>query len=981
MSDTFVKFNTTILKRIHKKNSILWNTRYEITFTSSPANSGTWDTTHAYAEYGDILVISNEDSESTRSRIITCYMWSNPSEPRWSNKMTWPNNSAQYKYFDFKISGLTDTIIVEKNITIAASCTRELNKYTITWKYLEAYPDTWTTSTQTYTYGAKPSRTTALTVTSGTLRNYSIGWDSLAPVTGDRTITAQYQHQGFFGVTLENCTQTDGHPINEWYPHGTTCSISVKSNTNWAFDKTGTSTASSSFPVPKTLTVKAEYIYVTTNGNYCIPSIKTGWHAYNTPCTWEPANYYSFEEGTTQKSTTENLTIAGGTYTKEPQYVRVERIDNGSYASGATINGTAINNSTYYSKDSQVQWTATSSYSYGGESVSDLSSGTTIIPGGVMTAPNPDYVECVIKGTNCSPNKTSDILKVGTKITYTAYSGYSFAEGTTGTTTSTKTVALGTITYHGTADYKLITISGTNCTADVSTGYRKLGNIITWTGSTVDTNSKYSFSNTNKDGVVTDTIVTASDTYTRKASYLWYNVTAVNGTNCNAYRTSTFSNSFIPGWYVSGTKIHWKASGSAYAMTTSNATTLSENVKAGDNSRSAVVKQYTFTLTKNDNVSSIKVWRTSSPYQGATIGSENTPLINNNNTATVYYGDILNGKATSSTGYNFNGTNTTTSITYVSGSITADKSWSPTVSKNTYTVNLDLSTLPSAIVISEQWLSLEKTNSATQYPAGSTFSYNDTIYAIIKIQGSPTGINTTASGWTQINSSGQYNTYAIGSITATGTTSSLTIKPQIIVNNYPVTISSGYGYNNVYLSTDPNAVSGSSSGTAFPYNSTVYGFAILNVHASTCSGTLISGTANTPGAIYRISSKTVSASTTSFGEITLDSNSISVCFTGDGSDTGTVEFYISSPISASGNGYMSKSESGNSITISCTTDNLYGSEDTNGIVKITYDSQYNASCILKNYAGTEIAWNSSYSFSSEGILLEVELSPGGSISS
>jgi hypothetical protein len=42
-------------------------------------------------------------------------------------------------------------------------------------------------------------------------------------------------------------------------------------------------------------------------------------------------------------------------------------------------------------------------------------------------------------------------------------------------------------------------------------------------------------------------------------------------------------------------------------MTTSNATTLSENIKAGNNDKSALVKRYTFTLTKNTNISSIKV--------------------------------------------------------------------------------------------------------------------------------------------------------------------------------------------------------------------------------------------------------------------------------------------------------------------------------------------------------------------------------------
>jgi hypothetical protein len=47
-------------------------------------------------------------------------------------------------------------------------------------------------------------------------------------------------------------------------------------------------------------------------------------------------------------------------------------------------------------------------------------------------------------------------------------------------------------------------------------------------------------------------------------------------------------------------------------------------------------------------------------------------------------------------------------------------------------------------------------------------------------------------------------------------------------------------------------------------------------------------------------------------------------------------------------------------------------------MKISHESQYSATCVLKNHAGTEIAWNSTFDFASEGILIEVELAPGGS---
>ena len=109
-------------------------------------------------------------------------------------------------------------------------------------------------------------------------------------------------------------------------------------------------------------------------------------------------------------------------------------------------------------------------------------------------------------------------------------------------------------------------------------------------------------------------------------------------------------------------------------MTESNDTTLAVDVQPGNNNRNAVVKQYTFTLTKNTNVYSIKVWRTDSPYQGATIGSSANPLLNDAGSETIYYGDTLQGIATASTGYHFDNSNITTSKSYSSGSITANKS-------------------------------------------------------------------------------------------------------------------------------------------------------------------------------------------------------------------------------------------------------------------------------------------------------------------
>ena len=99
------------------------------------------------------------------------------------------------------------------------------------------------------------------------------------------------------------------------------------------------------------------------------------------------------------------------------------------------------------------------------------------------------------------------------------------------------------------------------------------------------------------------------------------------------------------------------------------------------------VKSYTFTLTKNSNVSSIKVWRTSSPYQGAATSTESSPLINGTGTATVYYGDVLAGTASAVTGYHFDSSNSTTTKSYSNSGVTSTPSWSPTVNLNAYTAS------------------------------------------------------------------------------------------------------------------------------------------------------------------------------------------------------------------------------------------------------------------------------------------------------
>ena len=128
MGTTYKKLNVDVIKRIYKKTTILWNTEeYKITFNSQ--NSiGSWTHSSCLAYYGDIIATSTANSD--RTRIITCYKWDYPTEERWSNTITWPDNNVQYTYTNFNVN-LAGRVMIEKDMTITASCTRTLNNYPV----------------------------------------------------------------------------------------------------------------------------------------------------------------------------------------------------------------------------------------------------------------------------------------------------------------------------------------------------------------------------------------------------------------------------------------------------------------------------------------------------------------------------------------------------------------------------------------------------------------------------------------------------------------------------------------------------------------------------------------------------------------------------------------------------------------------------------------------------------------------------------
>ena len=111
--------------------------------------------------------------------------------------------------------------------------------------------------------------------------------------------------------------------------------------------------------------------------------------------------------------------------------------------------------------------------------------------------------------------------------------------------------------------------------------------------------------------------------------------------------------------------------------------------------------------------------------------------------------------------------------------------------------------------------------------------------------------------------------------------SGLTLYAQWEIAEQAVNVTAGTGVSGVYLSTNQNATSGSASGTKFNSGSTVYAFATLAKGYKAKSGWVkVSGTADTEGAKYRVSSQTVGTSTVNFGTISADLITYTITYNG-----------------------------------------------------------------------------------------------------
>lgn len=271
--------------------------------------------------------------------------------------VSYNTTDAQYTYTPSNFD-ITRTEANEGG-SVTVSQTRTLNSYTITWKWMDTY-STWTTTTQTYNYGDTPSRTSPSTVTSGNNRKVFASWNSLATVTGARTITATYTQQYYVAINRIRCTcsSSDG-----WYNSGST--ITFTANSNCAFNSTGTQTTyTPTINSGGTYTGSADYVNVTLNGTHCSGN-KSGWQSYGTTITWTASTGYCFD---TSNTTTTTTSAVPGTNSCSANYVLRYTL---------TI---SVTNSGYGSYS-----VSRTSSPYAGAATGALSSGSTIYYGDVLS--------------------------------------------------------------------------------------------------------------------------------------------------------------------------------------------------------------------------------------------------------------------------------------------------------------------------------------------------------------------------------------------------------------------------------------------------------------------------------------------------------------------------------------------------------------------------------------------------------------------
>ena len=196
--------------------------------------------------------------------------------------------------------------------------------------------------------------------------------------------------------------------------------------------------------------------------------------------------------------------------------------------------------------------------------------------------------------------------------------------------------------------------------------------------------------------------------------------------------------------------------------------------------------------------------------------------------------------------------------------ITGNVSWAPTAIANNYAVKI-----AAGEGISSVYLSSDK-NATWGSPSGTEFPFGSTVYAFAQLIHSLVPAIIVPSGWVRVDSSGSW-IYRVDSkqLNPSWNLNFGTINAGL--RSYAVTIKPSEGINSVFLSTNPDALSGSPSGTEFKATTTVYAFAAVHfqyVHRVDESKWTKIGTSGS-STVYMVDYAAIETSPYDFGTITL----------------------------------------------------------------------------------------------------------------
>lgn len=815
----------------------------------------------------DGSTVLETDSNVAYNAVLT-YNGSTPSKPS--------TDQYSYTFSAWKLGSTSGSTVTSGTTTNAGSTssttikiystfTSTVRSYTITWKYLSAYPDTWATATQTYDYGTTPSRTSPSTVTntSNTLRKVFTSWDNLATVTEARTITANYKTQVNATFQGTRCSaKIDGStPSNGWTDINKT--VTWTADPNCAFNSDGsTTTTTDTISTQKTnYTASANYVNVTKlTGTNCSTNFTTGWKSINDTITWTADPAYAFD---TSNTTSKSVTVVPGENKYAASYVKRYTL---------TISATNASYGTYS--------VSRNSSPYQGASTGTLNSGDTIYYGDVLGSKYSPKQEASYGDWNTDSiaaptftttgDETSGNLTIKNEAAPSAVLYYNTSNAVGGTRIAEVDVnAIKIVTglefdkqYYISA---LGTRTRTKYTYDIVVGEQYLGTECV-TGDikatfafkaipTTESGSIYSAvvpAKTAAQNKYTVTFSITSDRYgswsTASIANVPYgtSITRINNTvTVGNLGSSTFNGPSHDGPYYYSTAMY------DVPKRVTGATTVTGGcIREG-------VKSYTLSFTKNANVAVLKAWRTASPYQGATIGSESSPLLNGSGTAHIYHGDSLSMLAQPSQGYHLSesGSKTVT--------VTDNISWAPKAIANNYPVKI-----AAGDGINDVYLSSDP-NATVGSPSGTEFTFGSTVYAFAQLIHSLVPAIIVPSGWVRVDSSGSEIYRVASKQLASGWNRDFgTINAEL--KSYAVTIKGSEGIDSVFINTNPDALSGSPSGTTFKATTTVYAFAAVNLHyvhrvPSSWSEVGKSGTST----VYLVDYTTIWTSSHDFGTITL----------------------------------------------------------------------------------------------------------------